>query len=337
MIKILTRAIAVAVVLATLTGIVLSGPWAPGPSPVASFSRVAGWSSEGRFMNWKGLAIFYRATPSQPRDPRPTLLLLHGFPSSSFDWLEVWAPLEERFGLIAPDFLGFGLSSKPYEHDYSLMEQADIVEELLRKLGISEYHILAHDYGDTVAQELLARHNATARKGAGVNGLRSLVLLNGGVLPDENRPLLMQRLLANRVTGPLMRQFVSRTVFGRSFSRVFGPESQPTSQELDEQWALITHNGGTRVVDQVLGYLDERQAHEERWVGALIHSVVPVRLVNGPADPVSGERVARAYRSRIPAADVVLLDGRVGHYPQIEDPEGVLNAVFEFHARISQR
>ena len=146
----------------------------------------------------------------------------------------------------------------------------------------------------------------------------------------------MQKLLASSVTGPLVRQFMSRMLFGRSFSRVFGPLTQPSAAQLGEQWALLTHNGGTRITDKLLRYLDERQVYKERWVGALADAPVPVRLVNGPADPVSGERVAAAYRSTIDAADVVILGEYVGHYPQIEDPRGVLTALFEFHGRLAR-
>jgi pimeloyl-ACP methyl ester carboxylesterase len=327
------RAIAIAVIAGVAALVALAGPCASGPPPASSFPRIATWAAGGHFMNWRGDAIFYRATPREPGDRRPALLLLHGFPSSSFDWVEVWPALEARFRLLAPDFLGFGLSAKPYNHDYSLMEQADIVQQLLRERGLQAYHILAHDYGDTVAQELLARH-AHAREPSG-GGLQSVVLLNGGILPDENRPLLMQKILASPLTGPLARQLMSRTLFGRSFSRVFGPQTQPSANELDEQWALLTHNGGIRIPGKLLRYLDERQRHKERWVGAVVDATVPVRLVNGPADPVSGERVAAAYRATVEAADVVLLGEHVGHYPQIEDPQGVVTALFEFHDRLA--
>ncbi len=328
--NVVTRAIAVATAAVAVAVVVFAGPWASGPPPVASLERVAAWASGGRFMNWEGHAIFYRASASRPDDPRPVLLLLHGFPSSSFDWIELWPTLEERFRLIALDFLGFGLSAKPYSHDYTLMEQADIAQQLLEALRVKRYHVLAHDYGDTVAQELLARHNDAAAQ-----GLQSVVLLNGGILPDENEPLLMQKLLASEVAGPLMRQFVSRGLFGRTFSRVFGPNTKPTARELDEQWALITHNGGANISDKLLRYLNERQTHKERWVSALINPAVPLRVVNGPADPVSGEQVAEAYRRAASAPDVVLLGEHVGHYPQIEDPEGVLAALFAFHDDIA--
>ncbi|RXN17729.1 mesoderm-specific transcript-like protein [Labeo rohita] len=88
------------------------------------------------------------------------LLLLHGFPTSSYDWYKIWDSLTQRFNrVIALDFVGFGFSDKPRPHRYSIFEQASVVEALVAHLGLSEQriNILSHDYGDTVALELLYR------------------------------------------------------------------------------------------------------------------------------------------------------------------------------------
>lgn len=73
----------------------------------------------------------------------------------------------------------------------------------------------------------------------------------------------------------------------------------------------------------------ERRTHRERWVGALLTTKVPMRLVDGALDPVSGAHLAARYRDLVPDPDVVLLP-RVGHYPQVEDPAGVLAAYLAF-------
>ena len=87
-----------------------------------------------------------------------TLFILHGFPTSSFDFHLVFPNLTKVFRrIIAPDFIGFGFSSKPRSYDYSVNDQAILVTSLMNQLNIKEAHFLAHDYGDSVAQELLAR------------------------------------------------------------------------------------------------------------------------------------------------------------------------------------
>ncbi|WP_227538139.1 alpha/beta fold hydrolase [Marinobacter vulgaris] len=86
-----------------------------------------------------------------------TILLIHGFPTASWDWHKIWPALRQAHRVVAMDMLGFGFSEKPASHRYSIHQQADIVEGVVRQLGLDRFHVLAHDYGDTVAQELLAR------------------------------------------------------------------------------------------------------------------------------------------------------------------------------------
>jgi len=74
-----------------------------------------------------------------------SMTLLHGFPSSSHDWAKVAPALAERHALLMPDFLGFGASEKPAEHDYSLREQAELVDVRLEQVGPAEEHLRALD------------------------------------------------------------------------------------------------------------------------------------------------------------------------------------------------
>jgi pimeloyl-ACP methyl ester carboxylesterase len=80
---------------------------------------------------------------------------------------------------------------------------------------------------------------------------------------------------------------------------------------------------------RLIRYMAERRAHRERWVGALQRAHVPLRLVCGAVDPVSGAHMAARYEELVPAPDVVLLPD-VGHYPQVEAPEAVLAAYYGF-------
>jgi pimeloyl-ACP methyl ester carboxylesterase len=188
--------------------------------------------------------------------------------------------------------------------------------------------VLAHDYGDTVAQELLARFQSRrATRDPGLEIL-SLCLLNGGLFPETHRPRLVQKLLASRV-GPFIASLMGERAFARSFSAIFGPKTRPSRDELREFWALIAHNDGMRVFPKLIGYMEERRQHRERWVGALQTARVRIRVINGPVDPVSGAHMVARYRALVPHPDVVSLAG-IGHYPQVEDPAGTLKAFMEF-------
>ena len=159
------------------------------------------------------------------------------------------------------------------------------------------------------------------------------MLLNGGLFPETHHARTIQKLLLTPL-GPLLSRLRNRRGFERSFSAVFGAQTQPSAQELAEFWELIRHGDGHRIMHKLIRYMPERLANRERWVGALQHTKVPLRVINGPDDPVSGAHMVARYRELVPNPDVVSLPG-IGHYPQTEDPAGVLKAFFEFHARLA--
>ncbi|HWU68561.1 MAG TPA: alpha/beta hydrolase [Stenotrophobium sp.] len=280
------------------------------------------WQQGGRRFDWRDHDIFFRDEGSGDS----ALLCIHGFPTASWDWTPIWPALCQRFArVIAPDMLGFGFSAKPSRHNYSLMEQADLHVALLAHAGIRRVHILAHDYGVSVTQELLARQleNATP-----AFQIESVTLLNGGLFPETHRITVMQKILRSPL-GSVATRLMTRSRFRKSFSLVFGPATKPGMREIDDFWQLIQYNNGARVMHRLIRYVDERRWHRERWVGALIRTPVPIRLINGPEDPVSGAHMVARYRELVPQPDVVSLDG-IGHYPQVEAPQRTLEAFFAF-------
>jgi pimeloyl-ACP methyl ester carboxylesterase len=286
------------------------------------------WRLGGKTRLYRGHPIFYRDDGGGD-----CVLCIHGFPTASWDWARVWSRLRGRFRLLAPDMIGFGFSAKPRDHAYSIADQASLHEELLESLGVRRVHVLAHDYGDTVAQELLARHEDRRRSGTPGLAIRSICFLNGGLFPEAHRARLVQKLLLTPL-GPLLGRFLDERAFGRGFAAVFGPETQPTAEDLRDFWSLVARDDGPRIAHRLIRYIPERRRNRERWVGVLQQTSVPLRLIDGPEDPVSGRHMAERYREQVPDADVVLL-GRIGHYPQVEDPEGVARAFLEFVDRVS--
>jgi len=293
----------------------------------------AGWRASGQRFMHRGQPIFWQA--GGHAGGGDTLLCIHGFPTASWDWHKVWPSLDERFArLIAPDMIGFGWSAKPRGYAYSIFDQADLHEILLRELGVRRFHILAHDYGDTVAQELLARYEERRARGDDSLSIESICLLNGGLFPETHRPRLVQKLLLTPFGGMIARAMNARS-FARSFAAVFGPQTQPSAEELQQFWQLLEYNGGNRRMHRLIHYIPERRANRARWVGALQTTQLPLRTINGPLDPVSGAHMVERYRELVPHPDVVSLPG-IGHYPQVEDPAGVVQAFFEFQNALAR-
>ena len=287
------------------------------------FPELRAWHDGGEFIAVGGRRIFCRHGGAGPR-----LLLIHGFPTSSVDWAPVWPKLTERFEVLAFDLLGFGLSAKPRGHRYRIAEQADLAEAVAQHFGWRSACVLAHDYGDTIAQELLARSDE-GREQARLR-IHRLCLLNGGLFPETHRSRPIQRLLASPL-GPALVGLMSRRGFARNLNTLFSPTRQPGEAVIDQYWALLQHDAGIRAVPSLLGYMAERQRERTRWVGALQMTETPLRLICGTRDPVSGLHMAERYRELVPRPDIVLLDD-VGHFPQVEDPERVHAAAVAFLA-----
>ena len=174
------------------------------------------WYAEGQTTTIDNLNIFFRRAGTGP-----TLICIHGFPSSSWDYAEVWPSLISRFDVLAPDLVGLGRSAKPKQR-LTVSLQADVIEKLVLQLEITEAHILAHDLGDTIAQELLARQF----EGRSKINWRSCIFLNGGIFPETHRPLLLQKLLLSPL-GPLVAQLTSKSRFKQNMRRIFSPQHPP--------------------------------------------------------------------------------------------------------------
>jgi pimeloyl-ACP methyl ester carboxylesterase len=244
--------------------------------------------------------------------------LLHGFPTCSFDWHRVWDALCERRRVLAFDFLGFGDSDKPADHEYSIHEQADLCERLWERHGVASTALVAHDYGVSVAQELLARR----RDGTLGVRLERVAFLNGGLYPELHRPQPAQLMLLDPVTGPQIGQLVTEETFARSLEPTFAPQHPPSAADLAAAWQAVSRRGGAAIGYRLIRYIRDRERHRDRWVAALEAPVPPRAFVWGMLDPVSGAHMAERIAERLPNAELVRLVD-VGHWPQLEAPDRV--------------
>lgn len=257
----------------------------------------------------------------------PLLVLLHGFPTSSYDWRHL-IELSPGRAILAFDFLGFGLSDKPRDHSYTLSWQADLTEELVCRYGGGRpVYICAHDLGTSVATELLARDLAD-ELGFEMSGV---LLFNGSILIERSNPTLAQKLLRGPL-GPLAARFANESFFRRQFASVFSDAHPVSAEDAADNWALMTYNEGNRLGHKLVSYMDERVIYADRWHGAVVNWRGDLRLLWGLEDPVAVTEVLDGLLELRPDLPVVRFPG-VGHYPQIEDPARFTEALNESMAK----
>jgi pimeloyl-ACP methyl ester carboxylesterase len=278
------------------------------------------WWADGEHVSLK-LGSHERAIFVRKLGSGPSTTLLHGFPSSSHDWAKVAPALAERRSLLMPDFLGFGASEKPVEHDYSLHEQADLVEALWMREGIERTALVVHDYAVSVAQELLARR----ADGTLAVELESVCLLNGGLFPELHRPQPMQTALLDPEQGPKIGPLITEELFVAGLRPTFA-EDYDAAADSAEIWRSMNRDEGQRISHLLIRYMVDRERDGARWVAALEQTDVPLAFVWGMLDPVSGAHMAERIGERLPDAQLLALDD-VAHWPQLEAPGRVLDVL----------
>jgi pimeloyl-ACP methyl ester carboxylesterase len=295
------------------------------------------WKNRGSYYLWHGHKVFYRVIEKPDSETqesldlekdakdKPILLLIHGFPTAGWDWCWITDTLCKHFTVIVPDLLDYGFSENQHNKICTILDQAAMLEALVRELGHDNVHIFAHDVGDTVAQELFAHQQSRDLDFR----ILSAVFLNGGILPDLHRPRPAQKALASKL-GWLWARLVKKEKMLGGFADVFGTDTRPEGAFLEEFWPIIKGVNGRASLARRIRYMMERKQYADRWIGALKGTTAPMVLINGTADPVSGAHAADGFEKRIQNASVIRLHG-IGHYPQIEAPEAVLEHFLQFH------
>lgn len=283
------------------------------------------WFLNGKFFPYQQYELFYRE-----EGKGETVVLIHGYPTSSLDWKKVWPSFAAHYQIIALDLLGFGFSDKPAGHVYSVMDHADMLEALFQHLDLKSVHLVAHDLGVGIAQELLARR----MRDPALPAIASVVFMNGGLFAEVYRPRFIQKLFASAI-GPWIAPKIPKSAFKKAMRNMFGVNSQPGEDELDIWFEQLEYKDGRHALYGLNKAILDRAVYRERLVAPLQQNLVPMLLLNGTDDPNSGAHMAQRYREVVPYAQVIELAG-IGHWPMWEAPEAVFSACHQFIRQVVQ-
>jgi pimeloyl-ACP methyl ester carboxylesterase len=277
------------------------------------------WETRGRRIAVDSRSVWVLDVPAADDQGLDPLLVLHGFPSCSYDWRLVLDALRARRRVVAVDFLGFGLSDKP-DVRYSMRLQADVVEGVARALGLTSVAMLTHDMGDTVGGELLAR----SLEGTLPFEISTRVLTNGSIYIEMAQLTNGQKMLLSLDDAPT--DLVVADGYKRGLEGTFSPGSAVADDELEAQWLLAERNGGNRLLARTIRYIEDRRAEERRFTGAIETHASPLAVVWGADDPIAVLAMTDELVRARPGTPVTVLEG-VGHYPMLESPTRFAAAV----------
>jgi pimeloyl-ACP methyl ester carboxylesterase len=285
------------------------------------------WEALGRYRQLGGYQVFTVDAPSLGPEVHAPLLVLHGFPTSSFDYAAVLDGLRAGRRVLLLDGLGYGLSAKPDMH-YTLALQADLAAAFVAELGLTRLALLTHDVGDTVGGELLARRS----EGSWPVELTRRVVTNGSIYIEQAHLTNGQQLLLSLPDEKLPPEApVNAASLTRSLRETYSPAvSLPPDGSPDDLLPAtveqIMHDDGHLVLTRLIRYIEERRQNEARFTGAIESDPSPLHIVWGMDDPIAVPSMVATLLAARPEASVVQLDG-VGHYPMVEAPALFLAAV----------
>jgi pimeloyl-ACP methyl ester carboxylesterase len=278
---------------------------------------VLNWRDDGRFITVGEERVFVLDTNSHPGT---SVFVLHGFPSSSYDWHLVVPELAKRVRVVTFDFIGYGLSDKP-DRRYSIFEQADLAQGVAIDCGVESCVLVSHDMGDTVAAELMMRQ----AEGKLPFTIERSILTNGSIFIDMAQLSTGQQFLLSlpdeRLGEPLgldgMRPGLTQT-FGKP----------PVDSELDAMVELIRHNGGDQLLPRLIRYIEERRQNQERFTNGLVSFAGPMTALWGELDPIAVVAMTDRLKDLRPSTEVERW-ADVGHWPSLEAPDRVAGAILE--------
>jgi pimeloyl-ACP methyl ester carboxylesterase len=280
------------------------------------------WRARGRYLTVGGFGVFVADVPAAEVELGPPVLVLHAFPTSSFDFAGVVDELARHRRVILPDLLGFGLSAKP-DLRYSLALQADVVTGLLAGIGVTRCALMTHDLGNLVGAELLARH----LEGSWPVEVTTRILANGLVYEDLARPSAGRQFLLQQPDRRFDDEHApDRVAVMEAVTGAHSPTSSPDPDTLTAQWDLIAYLDGHLLLPRTARHLAGSAAAERRLTGAIARHPSPLTLVWGSDDPLAGPEDACTLAERLGTAEPVFLPG-AGRYPMIEAPRRFVDAV----------
>lgn len=253
---------------------------------------------------------------SKVEKSQETLVILHGYPTSSFDYHKVLTELSKKYRVIIHDHLGFGFSDKPLNYSYSLIEQADIALQLWTQLGLKKVTILAHDYGTSVATEILARHNKQQID----LQINELILSNGSAHIELSKLRLIQKLLKSKITGKWVAKLTNFSIFKKNMRNIYFDKTKVYDSELKEMWFQLENNEGRKVIHQLTNYINERYYFWHRWIGALKETQIPTKIIWAKNDPIAIPKIAELLHEEIPNNQIFWVEN-CGHFLMLEKPK----------------
>jgi pimeloyl-ACP methyl ester carboxylesterase len=282
------------------------------------------WKSKGKFYSVANQNIFVIDEGSS----LDTIVILHGYPTSSYDYSKILPELSKHYRVVIHDHLGFGFSDKPKSYTYSLIDQADFALQLWHKIGLKEVTILAHDYGTSVAKEILARknHNLIPLK------IKRIFLCNSSMRLEYLHLRNMDKLLKDKKLGRYIARLTNygfRKIKDKFQNTNLNPEIH-TNYDINKVWDKLDTSEGKNEILLLSNFINERYTFWHRWTEALKESEIPIKIIWEKSDPVAIKEIAIVLATEEINENLEWIENE-RYFSILENPTNWLNLVFNIN------
>lgn len=292
------------------------------------------WCQDGAYFSWEStlpinadfeVLNIYHICQGNPDNP--AILMIHGYPTSSFDYAALVEDLRQDFYVCMLDTPGYGFSDKPMDgYDYSIFDDAQLVDHYIREMvEFDDFVLLTHDKGDSVGLALLQIYQAYDDKPYQIN---HHFITNGNIYLPLAQLTTAQKVLLNPTSGPFVSSIISGDRFAQGLANEAFAITLPQS-EIDSYASIFDYQDGMAVQHEIIKYLNERSENEVAWLETLGRSDIPTTLIWGELDAIAPvavpdyvwtnyleKRETPATSWRIPCAD---------HYLQVDEPQLIVD------------
>ena len=278
-----------------------------------------------------GVKVFYRE--AGPKNA-PTLLLLHGFPTSSQMFRNLIPQLADRYHVIAPDYPGYGQSDQPAmdKFTYSFDNLAAVMDKFTGQIGLTKYALYVQDYGAPIGYRLAAAHPEK---------ITAIVVQNGNAYDEglDNpfwqpiKEFWKDKSEANAAKlRPLVEIDATKWQYTEGF-RDPAAHVSPDAWMLDQ--AYLDRPGNKAIQLELLYSYGTNPGRYPEWQAYFRKHQPPMLIVWGKNDKIFPAAGATPYLRDLPKAELYLLD--TGHFALEEDGDEIARLMRDFLGRKVQR
>lgn len=272
-----------------------------------------------------GVSVFYREAGSREN---PTVLLLHGFPTSSHMFRELIPALADEYHVLAPDYPGFGQSDMPSvdEFEYTFDHFAEIVETLIDELEIATYSLYLMDYGAPVGYRIAARSP---------DRVQTLIVQNGNAYDEGLREFWdpIKAFWADRSeeNGDALRGLLTLEATKWQFLTGIRDTSRISPDNWDHVQPLLDREGNQEIQLQLFFDYGSNPPLYPEWQAYFREHQPPMLIVWGQNDPIFPAEGAHAYKRDLDNLEFHLID--TGHFALEEDLDFISGKIRDFLIR----